>query len=72
MAKLTKAMRGCLAYYRDNEFNADRRQRPPYTWNNRQVNTALDRDWLKVGSGGWHVLTDLGRRTLEAGGDDAS
>lgn len=67
MAKLTKAMRSCLEYYRDNENNPIRVQRPPYTWNNRQVNTALDRDYLMVGPGGWHVLSPAGRSALTQG-----
>ncbi len=62
--KLTPAMIACLSYYRDNERNPDRCQRPPYAWTMRQANKALDRDWLMVGPGGWHILTDLGRRTL--------
>jgi hypothetical protein len=64
MAKLTRAQRDCLSYYRDNEHNSDRRQFPPYTWTTRQVNTALDRDWLKVGPGGWHILSAAGRAAL--------
>lgn len=63
-AKLTKAQRACLEYYRDNEFNPVRVQRPPYTWTTRQVNTALDRDWLFVGPGGWHIPTPAGLAAL--------
>lgn len=62
--KLTKAMRSCLEYYRDNEHNPDRFQRPPYTWDRRQMNAALDRAWLCVGPGGWHVLSDAGRAAI--------
>lgn len=62
--KLTKARRDCLTYYRDNEHNPDRHQRPPYTWTTRQTNAALDFDWLCVGPGGWHILTEAGRSAL--------
>ncbi|TWB61632.1 hypothetical protein FBZ98_101977 [Rhizobium sp. ERR 922] len=69
MVKLTKAMRACLVYYRDNEFNPDRHAYPPYDFNIRQVNRALDLDYLKVGPGGWHILSDAGRAALnEEGG----
>lgn len=63
--KLTKAMRAYLAYYRDNEKNQDRRAYPPYEFNMRQVNRALDLDYLKVGPSGWHIPTDAGRRALD-------
>lgn len=65
MKTLTPRMIACLSYYRDNEHNPDRRSYPPYTWTMRQANTALDRDWLLVGPGGWHILTDLGRQALK-------
>lgn len=61
---LTKAMRHCLEYYAAKEDSADRHQRPPYTWTTRQVNMALDRGWLCVGAGGWHILSDAGRAAL--------
>ena len=61
MARLTEAQRACLEYFRDNEINANRVQRPPYAWNRRQHNTALDRGWLEVGPGGWHILSSAGR-----------
>lgn len=64
--KLSKAMHACLVYYRDNETNPDRVQRPPYAFTMRQVNSALDRDYLKVGPGGWHILSDIGRAALAA------
>jgi hypothetical protein len=67
--RVTKAMRACLEYYGANETNPDRHQRPPYTWNTRQLNTALDRDWLCVGPGGWHILTPPGRAALSPAGD---
>jgi len=65
MAKLTKAMRACLEYYRDNELNACRTVKPPYAFTMRQVNAALDRDFLEVGPGGWHTLSADGRAALE-------
>jgi hypothetical protein len=68
--KLTKAMAACLKYYGDNEHNPNRLQRPPYKFNMRQVNSALDKDFLKVGSGGWHVLSDAGRSALRDGGGE--
>ncbi|HEV2507356.1 MAG TPA: hypothetical protein VGV39_30065 [Mesorhizobium sp.] len=64
MAKLSKSMCDCLTYYRDNEHNPDRLQKPPYTWDRRQMNGALERDWLCVGPGGWHILTEAGRAAL--------
>lgn len=67
--KLTEAMRACLQYYGDNEANPARVQRPPYRWTMRQTNKALDRDWLMVGPGGWHVLTEAGRALLRAEGE---
>lgn len=70
MARLTPAMRACLEYYRDNENNPNRLQLPPYTWNGRQVNRALDLDYLVVGPGGWHILSEAGRRALIEGGRD--
>ncbi len=62
---MTKAMRACLEYYRDNERNPNRLVRPPYLFNMRQVNRALGLDYLRVGPGGWHILSDVGRRALE-------
>lgn len=64
MASLTKAQRACLEYYRDNENNPVRVSYPPCTWTIRQTNIALDRGWLCVGPGGWHVLTPAGRQAL--------
>lgn len=64
--KLTPRMVECLTYYRDNEQNPDRVIRGNSGWTTRQLNTALDRDWLKVGPGGWHVPTDAGRAALAA------
>lgn len=61
----SKAMRACLEYYRDNEHNPNRLQLPPYHFTMRQVNRALDLDYLKVGPGGWHILADAGRAALE-------
>lgn len=66
--KLTKAMRACLEYYRANANNPNRHQRPPYTWTTRQLNTALDRSYLRVGDGGWHVLSPSGLAVLQGGG----
>lgn len=66
---ITKAMAACLKYYGDNEHNPDRRAYPPYEFNMRQVNSALDKDFLKVGPGGWHILSDAGRTVLSARGD---
>ena len=67
--KLTKAMHACLTYYGDNEHNQDRRAYPPYDFNMRQVNRALDLDYLKVGPGGWHVLSEAGRAALKEMGE---
>jgi len=63
--RLTEAMRSCLEYYRDNETNPDRLQLPPYRWNRRQMNGALNRGYLCVGPGGWHILSGAGRTALE-------
>jgi hypothetical protein len=65
--KITKAMRACLNYYLTNELNPVRVQRPPYAWTTRQLNSALDRSWLCVGPGGWHILTPVGRAALSEG-----
>ncbi len=62
--KLTKAMRDCLDYYGRNEKNPVRVQLPPYTWTRRQLNRALDLGFLRVGPGGWHILSESGRRAL--------
>lgn len=62
---ISKSMRACLTYYRDNEHNPERVQRPPYTWNRRQLNKALDLGLLRVGPGGWHILSERGRDQLE-------
>jgi hypothetical protein len=64
MAGTKTAMRDCLTYYCDNEHNQDRLQLPPYTWTRRQMNDALRRDWLRVGPGGWHILSDAGHEAL--------
>lgn len=66
--KLTDAMRACLEYYRDNERNPNRVQRPPYKFTTRQVNRALDLDYLRVGPHGWHVLSDAGLAALQEQG----
>jgi hypothetical protein len=57
-------MTACLIYYRDNEHNPDRRSYPPYRFSMQQVNRALELDYLKVGQGGWHILSDAGRAAL--------
>lgn len=63
--KITKAMRDCLVWYRQKEHDRDRLHKPPYTWTMRQVNIALERDWLCVRPNEWHILTDTGRLLLE-------
>lgn len=68
--KLSKAMSACLRYYGDNEHNPDRRAYPPYEFNMRQVNRALELDFLKVGPGGWHILSDAGRSALGGASHD--
>ena len=60
----TDAMRDCLTYYHENETNPDRFQHPPYTWNMRQTSKALVEGWLKVGPGGWHILSPAGHEAL--------
>ena len=68
MDKLTKAMAACLTYYGENEHNPNRVIfGPPWYWTGRQLNTALDRGWLRVGPGGWHILSESGRAALAAG-----
>lgn len=62
--RVTKAMRACLEYYGANEANPVRVQRPPYVFTTRQVNAALDRGWLCVSPGGWHILSPAGRAAL--------
>ena len=61
--KLTKAMRLCLSYYGENEHNPVREDRKG-GWSMLQADRALDRGWLTVGPGGWHILTDAGRAAL--------
>lgn len=67
MHKISPLMRECLTYYRDNENNPDRRVfTDEWRWTMRQVNTALDRGWLAVGPGGWHILSFAGRAALKS------
>lgn len=61
--RLTKPMRLCLTYYGENETNPNRVIKIG-GWTIRQTDIALDNDWLKVGPGGWHILTDAGRAAL--------
>lgn len=67
--KLTPMMRQCLGYYRDNETNPVREIPREHRWTTRQLNTALDRNWLKVCPGGWHVLSDAGLAALSQNKD---
>lgn len=64
--KLTKPLRLCLEYYRDNEHNPNRVSYEPCGWTIRSADAALDNGWLTVGPGGWHVLTDAGRAALQS------
>ena len=59
-------MLACLTYYHENRDNPNRVQLPPYDFTMREVNYALDRGWLCVGPGGWHVTSEAGHAALKS------
>lgn len=65
MEKLTEAQFLCLCWYRDHEHTFPRAIIPADTkWNMRQVNRLLYMGMLRVGLGGWHIPSDLGRSAI--------
>ncbi len=64
MSKLSASRLECLRHYSMDAHPDERIRFHNEGWSMRQANWALGERLLKVGEGGWHILTDRGAKAL--------